>query len=141
MFRLFIDANTGGELLRFSELQTQSAVGTGRGLVGDTKKMSVRPLGGAFVADDRLRPPTLVTYDMRNNFNRMLLVLDGLVPLTSADLATDTDNTWTDIPAIDAHAYIGWTYDYYFKRHGRRSLDNRDRPISRSSTASPSRPR
>ena len=129
VFRLFIDANTGSELLRFSELQTQSAVGTGRGLVGDTKKMSTRPLGGAFVADDRLRPPTLVTYDMRNNFNRMLLVLDGLVPLTSADLATDTDNTWTDIPAVDGHAYIGWTYDYYFKRHGRRSLDNRDRPI------------
>ena len=45
VFRLFIDANTGAELLRFSELQTQSAVGTGRGLVGDTKKLSVRPLG------------------------------------------------------------------------------------------------
>ena len=129
VFRLFIDANTGAELLRFSEIQTQSAVGTGRGLVGDTKKMSTRPLAGAFVADDRLRPPSLLTYDMRNNFNRLLLVLDGLVPLTSADLATDTDNTWTDIPAVDGHAYIGWTYDYYFKRHGRRSLDNRDRPI------------
>ena len=129
VFRLFIDANTGSELLRFSEIQTQSAVGTGRGLVGDTKKMSTRPLAGAFVADDRLRPPSLLTYDMRNNFNRLLLVLDGLVPLTTADLATDTDNTWTDIPAVDGHAYIGWTYDYYFKRHGRRSLDNRDRPI------------
>ena len=129
VFRLFIDANTGAELLRFSEIQTQSAVGTGRGLVGDTKKMSTRPLAGAFVADDRLRPPSLLTYDMRNNFNRLLLVLDGLVPLTTADLATDTDNTWTDIPAVDGHAYIGWTYDYYFKRHGRRSLDNRDRPI------------
>jgi bacillolysin len=129
VFRLFIDANTGAELLRYSEIQTQSAVGTGRGLVGDTKKMSTRPLAGAFVADDRLRPPSLLTYDMRNNFNRLLLVLDGLVPLTTADLATDTDNTWTDIPAVDGHAYIGWTYDYYFKRHGRRGLDNRDRPI------------
>ena len=64
VFRLFIDANTGAELLRFSELQTQSAVGTGRGLVGDTKKMSVRPQGAAFVADDRLRPP--VVDDLRH---------------------------------------------------------------------------
>ena len=30
---------------------------------------------------------------------------------------------------VDAHAYIGWTYDYYFKRFGRRGLDNRDRAI------------
>ena len=78
MFRLFIDANTGGELLRFSQLQTQSAIGTGRGLIGDTKKLSVRSLAGAFVADDRLRPPTLLTYDMRNNLLRTILVLDGL---------------------------------------------------------------
>jgi thermolysin len=129
VFRLFVDANTGSELLRFSELHTQSAVGTGRGLVGDTKKLSVRSAAGAFLADDRLRPPSLTTYDMRNNLTRVLNVLDGLIPLTTADLATDSDNTWTDIPAIDGHAYIGWTYDYYFKRHGRRGLDNRDRPI------------
>ena len=129
VFRLFVDANTGAELLRFSELQTQSAVGTGRGLVGDTKKLSVRSTAGAFVADDRLRPPSLLTYDMRNNLLRTLNVLDGFVPLSVSDLATDTDNAWTDIPAIDGHAYIGYTYDYYFKRHGRRSLDNRDRPI------------
>jgi thermolysin len=25
---------------------------------------------------------------------------------------------------VDGHAYIGYTYDYYFKRHGRRGLDN-----------------
>lgn len=129
VFRLFVDANTGAELLRFSELQTQSAIGTGRGLVGDTKKLSVRSTAGAFVADDRLRPPSLLTYDMRNNLLRTLNVLDGFVPLSVSDLATDTDNAWTDIPAIDGHAYIGYTYDYYFKRHGRRSLDNRDRPI------------
>ena len=59
VFRLFIDANTGSELLRFSELQTQSAVGTGQGMVGDRKKMSVALQAGAFVADDLLRPPVL----------------------------------------------------------------------------------
>ena len=42
VFRIFIDATTGAELLRFSQLQTQSAVGAGRGMVGDTKKLSVR---------------------------------------------------------------------------------------------------
>ena len=129
VFRLFIDANTGAELLRFSELQTQSAVGTGRGLVGDTKKMSVRSQAGAFVADDRLRPPSLTTYDMRGQSGCARSTCWTARPLFASDLATDSDNAWTDIPAVDGHAYIGWTYDYYFKRHGRRGLDNRDRPI------------
>ena len=129
VFRLFVDANTGAELLRFSEIHTQSAVGSGQGLVGGIKKMSVRSQGAAFVADDRLRPPLLNTYDMRGDLNRTVNVAFGGAPLFPADLATDADNVWTDIPAVDAHAYIGWTYDYYFKRHGRRGLDNRDRPI------------
>jgi thermolysin len=127
--RIFIDAITGAELLQFSELKTQSAVGTGQGLVGGTKKMSVRPQAGAFVADDRLRPPVLTTYDLRGNVFRADNVIFGGAPLSASDLASDSDNSWTDIAAVDAHAYIGWTYDYYFKRHGRRGLDNRDRPI------------
>jgi thermolysin len=129
VFRLFVDANTGVELLRFSELQSQSAVGTGQGLVGGPKKMSVRPQAGAFVTDDRLRPPVLTTYDLRGNLIRADSVLFDGAPLFPSDLATDSDNQWTDIPTVDAHAYIGWTYDYYFKRHERRGLDNRDRPI------------
>jgi Zn-dependent metalloprotease len=31
---------------------------------------------------------------------------------------------------VDAHAHVGWTYDYYFKRFGRRGLDDHDRPIT-----------
>ncbi len=127
--RVFIDAISGAELLRYSEIQTQSAVGTGQGLVGGTKKMSVRSSAGAFVADDRLRPPMLTTYDLRGNLLRADSVIFESAPLFPSDLATDSDNQWTDIAAVDAHAYVGWTYDYYFKRHGRRGLDNRDRPI------------
>jgi thermolysin len=129
VFRLFVDANTGVELLRYSELQFQSAVGTGQGLVGGPKKMSVRPQAGAFVADDRLRPPLLTTYDLRGNILRADSVIFDGAPLFPSDLATDSDNQWTDIASIDAHAHMGWTYDYYFKRHGRRGLDNRDRPM------------
>jgi len=128
VFRVFIDATTGAELLRFSEIQTQSAVGTGRGAIGDTKKVSVLLQAGTYMADDMLRPPVLRTYDMRGNRARAINVLNGSALFVS-DLASDTDNNWTDPPAVDAHAYIGWTYDYYFKRHGRRGLDNRDRPI------------
>jgi thermolysin len=128
VFRVFVDARTGAELLRHSSIRKQASVGTGRGVIGDTKKMSVRLQGGVYVADDPLRPPVLLTFDMRNSLTRALNVLFG-ASLFVSDLASDADNNWTDVSAVDAHALVGWTYDYYFKRHGRRGLDNRDRPL------------
>ena len=129
VFRVFVDARTGAELLRYSSIRKQSSVGTGRGVIGDTKKLAVRLQAGLYLADDLLRPPVLTTFDMRNNLGRALNVLFLGTPLFVSDIAADSDNNWTDAPAVDAHAYIGWTYDYYFKRHGRRGLDNRDRPL------------
>jgi thermolysin len=127
--RVFVDAVSGAELLRYSSIHTQEAVGTGRGTIGDTKKMSVLQQGGTYVADDQLRPPVLATFDLRGNLNRALNVAFLGAPLFASDVASDNDNDWTDTPVVDAHAYVGWTYDYYFKRHGRRGLDNRDRPL------------
>ncbi len=129
IFRVFIDATGGAELLRYSEIQTQSAVGTGVGLNGDSKKLSVAQQGGQYVADDRLRPPSLTTYDMRADFGRLLNLLNNFIPFAPSDVAADADNVWTDVSAIDAHAHIGWTYDYYYKRHGRHGLDDRERRI------------
>ena len=128
--RVFVDAGTGAELWRYSELQTQAAVGSGPGVLGDTKKVSVVEEAGAFYADDKLRPPVLRTFDMRGNLLRALDVLFEGTPLFPADRASDADNQWSDRVAVDAHAQIGWTYDYYFKRFGRRGLDGRDRPIT-----------
>jgi thermolysin len=129
VFTAFVDANSGAELLRYSEIETQSAVGTGRGVLGDTKKLSVLQQAGAFTTDDRLRPPVLDTYDLRGNLGK-LVSFDSGAPLTPSDLGTDTDNNWTDPAVVDAHVHVGWTYDYYYKRFGRRGLDNRDRPIT-----------
>ncbi len=45
------------------------------------------------------------------------------------DLATDTDNTWTDGAVVDAHAGVGFTYDYYFARFNRRGVGGNSRPM------------
>jgi Zn-dependent metalloprotease len=129
VFSLFVDAKTGAEVQRITHIQTQSAVGSGRGAFGDEKKISVNRVGGAYFADDRLRPPTIVTLDMRGNLIRTINILDGFINSAQSDIASDTDNNWTDTPTVDAHVYLGWTYDYFFKRFGRRGLDNNDRPI------------
>ena len=44
-------------------------------------------------------------------------------------MASDTDNEWRDGAVVDAHSYAGWAYDYFFKRFGRKGLDDRNAPI------------
>jgi Zn-dependent metalloprotease len=129
---LFVDAGTGDEVFRYSDLQTQTqagTVGTGTGVLGDRKKISVRPGTGLFLADDSLRPPSLVTYDMKGDVTRVNRVLDGLTSIAQSDVASDTDNAWTDGAIVDAHVYVGYTYDYYFKRFNRRGLDDNNTRI------------
>lgn len=126
---LFVDARTGAVALEYSDLKRQaSAVGKGTGVLNDAKKLSVRSQGGGFVADDRLRPPSLFTYDFKGDLFRLFAIND-VADFQASDLASDADNTWTDGPNVDAHAYAGYVYDYYFKRHGRRGLDNANIPI------------
>ena len=128
--RLFIDAQSGLELMRVTEIQTQAAVGTGTGVLGDRKKLSVDQTGGMYLAFDRHRPPVLQTFDLRGNLARFKLLQQGLLSYTTADLATDSDNLWTDPAVVDAHVHVSWTYDYYYSRFGRSGLDGRDSPIN-----------
>ena len=108
-----------------SDAHRQSAsVGLGIGVLGGRKKVSASSQGGTFVGSDRLRPPVIETYDMRGNLTRTINFLNGVVNLNASDFASDSDNEWTDGANVDAHVYAGYTYDYYFKRFGRRGLDN-----------------
>jgi thermolysin len=120
----FIDANTGSIVRTLDAARRQSAVGSGTGVLGDTKKMSVASSSGTFLADDLLRPPALLTFDMRSNLQRTLDFLNGVIALLPSDEASDSDDVWTDTASVDAHAYAGYVYDYYYKRFGRKGLDN-----------------
>lgn len=122
----FLDAAAGDVVFDYSDKKNQSAVGRGVGVLGDDKKLSVTSSGGRFTANDQLRPPSLRTLDMQGDFLRLEDILNGFVSPGQGDLATDDDNDWTDGPAVDAHAYAGWVYDYYYKRFDRHGLDNAD---------------
>jgi thermolysin len=126
---LFVDAQTGAELQRSSDIRRDARVGVGTGVLGDQKKLSVDSRAGAFFAQDELRPPTIITYDLKGNLDRVERLLDGIIAPGQADIAQDTDNVWTDGANVDAQAHLGYTYDYYFKRFNRQGLDNHDGPI------------
>jgi len=124
----YVNADTGTVELHYSDLQSQSVVGTGNGVFGDRKKVWAFNSGGMFRTDDRLRPAQGQTMDFRGSLPRLNAFLLTLSTGVS-DQATDADNNWTDGPVVDAQHYQGLTYDYYFKRHGRRSIDDRNRRL------------
>jgi Zn-dependent metalloprotease len=126
--RVFVDGSDGALVFRYDDLHTAAAAGLGRGVWGDQKKISTDGAEGAFLADDKLRPPALTTYDLRFDlFAAQLFSITGFI--SPSFVARDDDNTWTDGGVVDAHVYAGWTYDYYFKRLGRRGIDNADLPV------------
>ena len=126
--RYFIDAHSGAVAYRYSDHRSDSQVGLGTGVWDDRKKVSADRVGGSFRADDKLRPPVLKTFDMQFNLGALILFLNTGV-VDDSFVAADSDNTWTDGGIVDAHAYAGFTYDYYFKRHNRRGIDGNDIPI------------
>jgi thermolysin len=82
---------------------------------------------------------------MHQNLQRTLDFLNGLIELNEPDRASDSDNKWTDGATVDAHTYVGWTYDYYYKRFGRKGLDNNNiqltslvHPVNRNTVLSAS---
>jgi thermolysin len=129
--RVFVDATSGGTLMQYSEIQRQdAAVGTGTGVLGDRKKLSVETNAGGFIAFDRHRPPIIQTFDARGNLARAKALLNRTTPYTMSDLARDEDNVWTDPAVVDGHVHVSWTYDYYYKRFGRSGLDDRNGPVN-----------
>jgi len=99
----FLDANNGEVVLDYSDLQTQSAVGVGVGVLGDRKKLSVTAVGPTYQAQDALRPPVLQTLDMKGSLDRLFFIFDHFPSSISAnDFASDSDNEWTDGAAVDA---------------------------------------
>ena len=135
---IFVDADSGAIVLSINGIQTQAAVGQGSGIFGTLRKMSTNRTTSTYQAVDKLRPAQAFTLAFSGTPARLNLFLQTLV-LFNSDIATDSDNVWTDGPAVDAHVFQGWAHDYYYKRFGRNGMDDRNievdsivHPLSRS---------
>ncbi len=114
----FVDAKNGGILFRYEELQTSAAIGTGTGTLGDTKKLSTTFEDNTYYAIDLMRPAQITTGDIRHAESGSIYYV------------TDDDNSWTsDGTVVDGHAYLGWTYDYFYLVHGRKGQDDKNRAL------------
>jgi Zn-dependent metalloprotease len=136
---MFVNAATGVVEMSYNNLQTQqptALIGNGvlvpQGLVSsDQKKVACAVQSGTYQAWDMMRPMATKTYDLRGNYTRTDTLIEGRTTFSASDLATNTNSTWTDSVVVDAHTYIGWTYDYFYTRHGWKGLDgNNLKPVS-----------
>jgi bacillolysin len=135
---VYVDADSGDVLLSVNGIQTQMAIGQGNSIFGTLRKMSTNQTASTYEAVDKLRPAEAFTLAFPGTPSRLNFFLDSLL-LFNSDVASDSDNVWTDGATVDAHVYQGWVYDYYFKRFGRRGMDDRNievdaivHPLSRS---------
>ena len=126
-YTYFVSAADGAVVQREAAFETQSAVGTGAGFLGDTKKISTTQESGRYEAYDRLRPGEVVTLDAGFDVERLLPLLERgpfrVQRWTSSDIGADADNDWGDPALVDGHVHMGWTYDYFAQRHGWEGLD------------------
>jgi Zn-dependent metalloprotease len=120
-----VDAGTGEIVLTIDGIHTQAAIGRGNGIFGAPRKMSTNQTSSTFQAVDKLRPAEAFTLMFPGTPGRLNFFLQT-VALFNSDVATASDNVWTDGPTVDAHVFQGWVYDYYFKRFGRRGMDDRN---------------
>ncbi|WP_374055507.1 M4 family metallopeptidase [Rossellomorea sp. FM04394] len=89
-------------------------VGSGKGVLGDTKSLNTYLSSSTYYLQDRTRGDGVFTYDASNRTR-----LPG-------SLWADSDNLFNasyDGAAVDAHYYAGQTYDYYLNTHNRNSYD------------------
>jgi bacillolysin len=127
----FVDAATGGILDKVNEIHEAKngggkpggggaagggtdTVGSGKGVLGDTKSLNTYLSSSTYYLQDRTRGDGVFTYDASNRTR-----LPG-------SLWTDSDNIFNagyDAAAVDAHYYAGTTYDYYLNTHNRNSYD------------------
>ncbi|MEW4369889.1 M4 family metallopeptidase [Paenibacillus kandeliae] len=107
--RYFVDAKDGS-IVQKQEL-LEHATGTGKGVLGDTKSLTVAQVGTRYLLRDTTRGSGIETYTINNR--------------TSGSLSTvsSTSSTFTDPAAVDAHAYAAKVYDFYKEKFNRNSLD------------------
>ena len=125
----FASAADGRLVHSFDAFRSQSAIGTGVGILGDRKKVSTTFERGRFKTHDQLRPGEIVTLDIGFDEERLdQLAAPGpwnVRRWTSQDIAADADNDWPDTAVVDGHVHMGWTYDYFARQHGWEGVDGR----------------
>jgi Zn-dependent metalloprotease len=116
---IFIDANTGDVITTINRIETSNVQGTAVTKYSGSQNITTDNYSGSYRLRETGRGNGIETYDMNTG-----------TTYTSAVDFTDADNNWNNVNttkdevATDAHWGAEKTYDYYYSKFGRNSLDN-----------------
>ncbi|WP_099190430.1 M4 family metallopeptidase [Tepidibacter mesophilus] len=126
---VFINANNGDVIKKYNRIQTTSAKGTGRGVLNDEKELNLEYKNGAYyMIDNTKNGVSIKTYTAKHvpeDENIMHHFLPGLMMYNEKNDFSDEKYK----PAVDAHKYAEYVYDYYNKKFGRNSIDDKGMDI------------
>jgi len=107
-----IDAKTGEIIIKYSNINYEKlTIGHGIGYHGGQYKLPTTEYNGFFYLYDekKIRPVNQYTHDSS---------IGGYIP-------SDNDNFWDfDGVLVNLHAFLGWTYDYYYQVHKRNGIND-----------------
>lgn len=113
---VYISAQTGEVLKRISRIHDTDEIGTAVTRYNGNVEITTNSDGGAYILQESGRGNGITTFNLNNGTNYY-----------SASHFSDDDNVWdvvNDQAAYDAHFGSEKTYDYYFSKFGRNSIDD-----------------
>ncbi|MCF8372325.1 MAG: M4 family metallopeptidase [Bacteroidales bacterium] len=116
---VFIDAENGKVLITIDRLLHADVTATALTKYSGTREITSDSYNGSFRLRETGRGNGVETYDMNEGTS-----YSGSVDFTDADNYWNNFNTDFDEVATDAHWGAEMTYDYFFYKHNRNSIDN-----------------
>lgn len=116
---IFVDVTTGKVIAEQNLIKEVNATGTAVTAYSGTRTITTDNTGTTYRLRETGRGNGIETYNMKSGTN-----------YTSAVDFTDADNYWNNVNAsldqyaTDAHWGTEMTYDYYYSKFGRNSIDN-----------------
>lgn len=117
---IFIDANTGSVLGKREMIHSTNAPGTAVTAYSGTQSITTDYTGTTYRLRETGRGNGIQTFNMKTAGTSYASAVD----FTDADNNWNNVNTNKDQYATDAHWGAEKTYDYYFSKYGRNSVDN-----------------
>lgn len=122
VLEVFVDAHDGS-ILHATDLTT-FVDGRGIGVFGDAQKLTVAQSGASYILEDATRgTPATRTY-----------TANGTTRLPGTAVRSKDPAHWDETgdahgAAVDAHAYVAATWDYFLKVHGRAGWDGKGKGV------------
>jgi len=114
-WNFFVNAENGTIVRQVNKISNVAAIGTGSGVLGDTKTLNLDKItvkrNTQYQLVDTTKSALITTYTAANRTR------------TPGSIVYSTTSTINDKAAVDAHAYAGVVYDYYKSKFNRNSLD------------------